>query len=140
MGTKRSPSFCYTYPTMMKLDSYTFPYLVFAVQVAGLIPIYAFRAIQLTQSKLRIITIALKKSPFCFCQLIQTGKVGNWIRVNNLRLGADYSFTHNRDCLVYMFSLRFSGKKFLINLRWQFRVSKIFSCTQNFSYTTFCGI
>ena len=24
-----------------------------------------------------------------------------------------------------MFSLRFSGSKFLINLRWQFRVSKI---------------
>ena len=28
----------------------------------------------------------------------------------------------NRDCLVYMFSLRFSGSKFLINLRRQFRV------------------
>ena len=32
----------------------------------------------------------------------------------------------NRDCLVYMFSLRFSGSKFLINLRWQFCVHKIF--------------
>ena len=32
----------------------------------------------------------------------------------------------NRDCLVYMFSLRFSGSKFLINLRRQFRVRKIF--------------
>ena len=37
----------------------------------------------------------------------------------------------NRDlshgCLVYMFSLRFSGSKFLINRR-QFRARKIFSC------------
>ena len=32
----------------------------------------------------------------------------------------------NRGCLVYMFSLRFSGSKFFINLRRQFRVRKIF--------------
>ena len=32
----------------------------------------------------------------------------------------------NRGCLVYMFSLRFLGSKFLINLRRQFRVRKIF--------------
>ena len=32
----------------------------------------------------------------------------------------------NRGCLVYMFSLRFSGSKFSINLRRQFRVRKIF--------------
>ena len=32
----------------------------------------------------------------------------------------------NRGCLVYMFSLRFSGSKFLINLRRQFRVRKVF--------------
>ena len=32
----------------------------------------------------------------------------------------------NRGCLVYMFSLRFSGSKFLINLRRQFCVRKIF--------------
>ena len=32
----------------------------------------------------------------------------------------------NRGCLVYMLSLRFSGRKFLINLRRQFRVTKIF--------------
>ena len=32
----------------------------------------------------------------------------------------------NRGCLVYTFSLRFSGRKFLINSRWQFRVRKIF--------------
>ena len=32
----------------------------------------------------------------------------------------------NRGCLVYMFSLRFSGSKFLINLWQQFRVRKFF--------------
>ena len=32
----------------------------------------------------------------------------------------------NRSCLVYMFSLRFPGSKFLINLRRQFRVRKFF--------------
>ena len=47
----------------------------------------------------------------------------------------------NRDlncgCLVYMFSLRFSGSKFLINLRWQFRVRNIFR-TQGFAgFTVF---
>ena len=43
----------------------------------------------------------------------------------------------NRDCLVYMFSLRFSGSKFLINLRRQFRVRKIFR-TQGFAgFTVF---
>ena len=35
----------------------------------------------------------------------------------------------NRGCLVYMFLLRFSGSRFMINVRWQFRVGKIFSCT-----------
>ena len=37
------------------------------------------------------------------------------------------SFNHdlNHNCLVYMFSLRFSGSIFLINLRRQFRVRKI---------------
>ena len=38
----------------------------------------------------------------------------------------------NRDCLVYMFSLRFSGSKLLINLRRQYRVRKNFSCKLNF--------
>ena len=32
----------------------------------------------------------------------------------------------NRGCLVYVFSLRFSGSKFFINLGRQFRVRKIF--------------
>ena len=32
----------------------------------------------------------------------------------------------NHGCLVYIFSLRFSGSKFLINLRRQFHVRKIF--------------
>ena len=40
-----------------------------------------------------------------------------------------FNSNFNRSCLVYMFSLRFSGSRFLINLRWQFRVGKIFSCT-----------
>ena len=35
----------------------------------------------------------------------------------------------NRGCLVYMFSLRFSGSKYLINLWRQFRERKICSCT-----------
>ena len=46
----------------------------------------------------------------------------------------------NRGCLVYMFSLRFSGSKFLINLRRQFRVRKIFR-TQvfaGFAVFSFC--
>ena len=38
----------------------------------------------------------------------------------------------NRGCLVYMFSLRFSGSQFLINLRRQFCVRKIF-----FAYVKF---
>ena len=32
----------------------------------------------------------------------------------------------NRGCLIYMFCLRFSGSKFLINLRRQFRERKFF--------------
>ena len=44
------------------------------------------------------------------------------------------SLLFNRGCLVYMFSLCFSGSKFLLNLRRQFRVRKIFL------YTRFCGI
>ena len=40
----------------------------------------------------------------------------------------NFLFNHdlNHGCLVYMFSLGFSGSKFLINLRRQFRVRKIF--------------
>ena len=49
----------------------------------------------------------------------------------------------NRGCLVYMFSLRFSGSKFSINLRRQFCVRKSFGvrkffCTQSFAgFTAF---
>ena len=45
-----------------------------------------------------------------------------------------YLFNHdfNRGCLAYMFSLRFSGSKFLLNLRPQFSVRKIFSQMDNF--------
>ena len=44
----------------------------------------------------------------------------------NANTNANENFDINRGCLVYMFSLRFSGSKFLINLRRQFRVHKIF--------------
>ena len=47
------------------------------------------------------------------------------VTLNVLFLDRDF----NRGCLFYMFSLRFSGSKFLINLRPQFCVRKIFSCT-----------
>ena len=51
------------------------------------------------------------------------------------KLPVDIDF--NRGCLVYMFSLRFSGSNFLINLRRQFRVRKIFR-TQGFAgFTVF---
>ena len=48
--------------------------------------------------------------------------------MNNLFFNRDL----NRGCLVYMFSLRFSSSKFLINLRRQFRVRKMFSLTSAF--------
>ena len=56
--------------------------------------------------------------------------INQWFKANKLPFNRDL----NRVCLVYMFSLRFSGSKFLINLRRQFRVRKIFS------YTSFCGV
>ena len=43
-----------------------------------------------------------------------------------IHLSISFNRDLNRGCLVYMFSLRFSGSKFLINLRRQFRVRKIF--------------
>ena len=45
----------------------------------------------------------------------------------------------NRGCLVYMFSLRFSGSNFLINIRRQFRVRKIFRVCQIFCTQVFEG-
>ena len=45
----------------------------------------------------------------------------------------------NRGCLIYTFSLRFSGSKFLINLRRQFRVRKIFLCSKIFRAQVFGG-
>ena len=39
-----------------------------------------------------------------------------------------FNFDLNRVCLVYMFSLRFSGNRFLIILRRQFRVGNFFFC------------
>ena len=44
----------------------------------------------------------------------------------NFRLESLFNRDLNRGCLVYMFSLRFSGIKFLINLRRQFRAHKIY--------------
>ena len=41
----------------------------------------------------------------------------------------------NRGCLVYKFSLRFSGSKFLINLRRQFRARKKFFLARKFFRT-----
>ena len=49
------------------------------------------------------------------------------ILINHRKVSfAPFNRNLNRGCLVYMFSLRFSGGKFLINLRRQFRVRKIF--------------
>ena len=59
-----------------------------------------------------------------------------YLRLSSLaKLAVDIDFY--RGCLVYMFSLRFSGSNFLINLRRQFRVRKIFR-TQGFAgFTVF---
>ena len=46
----------------------------------------------------------------------------------------------NRGCLVYTSSLRFSGSKFLINLRRQFRVRKIFRERKFFPTQLFAGV
>ena len=45
----------------------------------------------------------------------------------------------NRRCLVYMFSLRFSGSKFLINLRRQFLVRIFFRVRKIFRSQFFAG-
>ena len=70
------------------------------------------------------------------------GKKPDWPFVDNSRRirSLNISPWFNRSCLVYRFSLRFSGSKFLINLRRQFRVPKICSCTWNVPYTSFCDI
>ena len=83
----------------------------------------------------------LMKRIFFKCLLLQNSKFGTF---NSTSTSAEQSVFFNRDlnrgCLVYVFSLRFSGSKFWINLRRQFRVRKIFSCTYNFSNTRFCRI
>ena len=48
-----------------------------------------------------------------------------------------FSRDWNRSCLVFRNSLRFSGSKFLINLRRQFRACKSFLCTKIFSTQVF---
>ena len=45
----------------------------------------------------------------------------------------------NRGCLIYMFSLRFSGSKFLINLRRQSRLLKFFRVRKIFRAQRFDG-
>ena len=50
-----------------------------------------------------------------------------------------FSITKNRGCLFYIYSLRFLGSKFLINLRRQFRVGKTFVYVEIFGYK-FSGI
>ena len=54
------------------------------------------------------------------------------IRKNSMETQAEPTFLNrglNRGCLFDMFSLRFSGSKFLIYPRRKFRVRKIFSST-----------
>ena len=68
----------------------SFPSSPFAVHIDDFIPLYASRAIVLTQSKLRLIVIAQKRYPSSFCQLIQTEKVWHWMFIH-LRFGEDYS-------------------------------------------------
>ena len=89
---------------------------VFAVQSTDIIPIYAFRAIPLTQSKLQLIMIAIKRSPFSFCQLIQTEKVEHWIRVYSSQSwgSLQYSFTH----LQLHFLVTFSVTGIINRLSW----------------------
>ena len=62
--------------------------------------------------------------------------IADILETTNLENIGSYFFNRdvNRGRLVYIFSLRFSGSKFLLNLRRQFHVRK------NFSYTVFCGI
>ena len=49
-------------------------------------------------------------------------------------------FQLNRGCLVYMFSLRFSGSRFFINLRRQIHVRIIFRAQvfEGFAVFSFC--
>ena len=80
----------------------------------------------------------LIKRIFFKCLLLQNRTFGTF---NSTSTSAEQTVFFNRDlnrgCLVYAFSLRFSGRKFWINLRRQFRVRKIFSCTYIFSNTRF---
>ena len=63
-----------------------------------------------------------------FCEIFENNFLITFFCFSQIEL--TWGFLFNRDlnygCLVYMFSLRFSGSKFLINLRRQFRARKIF--------------
>ena len=77
--------------------------------------------------------------------LIETGKSGRGLALrgsfSKFYFVDFFFFFFNRDlnhgCLVYMFSLRFSGSKFLINLRRQIRVRKIFQVEFFAGFTVF---
>ena len=55
------------------------------------------------------------------------------------RSGVFFNRDLNRGCLIYMLSLRFSGSKFLTNLRRQLRVRKIFVQVKFFAHKFFAG-
>ena len=70
-----------------------------------------------------------RKGFFCeFCEIFESNFFITFFCFSQIEL--TWGFFYNRDLncgrLVYMFSLRFSGSKFLINLRRQFRVRKFF--------------
>ena len=70
------------------------------------------------------------KANFKCCTLETKNKIENEILFNhNLNCG----------CLVYMFSLHYSGSKFLINLRWQFCVCKFFRVRKIFRTQVLVG-
>ena len=56
----------------------------------------------------------------------------------NIAIGIFFNRDLNRGCLVYMFFSDFSESKFLINLRRQFRVRKIFQFLARFAVFSFC--
>ena len=65
-----------------------------------------------------------------------------WLLLNKVKTNLKSTWFNrdlNRGCLVYIFSLRFSGSKFLINLRRQFRERKIFRVRKFFCKQVFAG-
>ena len=87
-------------------------------------------------AKTMIITINVHKITI----IVKSGKTSSQLIVDPEKIKLQFVLFNrdlNRGCLVYMFSLRFSGSKFLTNLRRQFGVRKIFR-TQGFAgFTVF---